>query len=46
MQRDHGGSLDDLLADLRRDLRAELELEPIGGGVLHLRMTGNDGEMP
>lgn len=33
------GSTDDLLADLRRDFRAELELEPISSSILHVRAT-------
>jgi hypothetical protein len=31
------GSTDDLLNDLRRDLRAELELAPVSGPILHVR---------
>jgi len=31
-------SLDDLLIDLRRDLREELELEPANDAMVHLRV--------
>lgn len=32
------GSLDELLIDLRRDLRDELELEPVSDAMVHLRV--------
>jgi hypothetical protein len=32
------GSLDELLIDLRRDLREELELEPANDAMVHLRV--------
>jgi hypothetical protein len=32
------GSMDELLVDLRRDLREELELEPVNDAMLHLRI--------
>jgi hypothetical protein len=32
------GSMDALLADLRDDLRAELDIEPVQGPVIHLRI--------
>ena len=34
-----GASLDELLADLRTDLRAELNLEAVPENVVHLRIT-------
>jgi hypothetical protein len=38
MAKESSGSMDELLADLRRDLRAELELEPVTGTMLHIRV--------
>jgi hypothetical protein len=32
-------SLDGLLADLRKSLRGELELEPVDNGIVFLRLT-------
>ena len=34
-----GASLDELLADLRTDLRAELNLEAVPENIVHLRIT-------
>lgn len=34
--------LDDLLRSLRDDLREELDLEPIGPKLFHVRITGRD----
>jgi hypothetical protein len=36
-------SLDELLIDLRRDLREELELEPVSDRMLHLRVKPKQG---
>ena len=37
------GSLDELLIDLRRDLREELDLEPVSDALLHLRVKPQRG---
>jgi hypothetical protein len=38
MARDKNASLDALIFDLRRSLRAELELEPVSEPVIYLRI--------
>ena len=42
MADDSRGSMDGLLAELRRDLRAELDLEPVSGRLIHLRAKLDD----
>lgn len=42
MANESKGSMDALLADLRDDLRAELDIEPVRGPVIHLRIKDDD----
>jgi len=41
MEKDNSASADDLLFDLRRSLRAELQLEPVDANITYLRFIPN-----
>jgi hypothetical protein len=44
MEAEGTGSVDDLLMSLRDDLRKELRLEPMDGGLVNVRVVGSDGK--